>query len=268
MNRGASWSLAGELLATGITLAAAGAGGAELFALSATERWSFHDLLLYIGVPAAILLLTMLGVATALRWRRLARGIVVGAIAGAVATLGLEAVRITGFRVFHSMPGDLPTLMGVKAADRIMVGPSTASTALGYLDHYWNGALLGIVFALVLGGFPARRGWVAALTGLAFGIAIGYGFLDSPVPRSLGVGGVFATVSDGEFQATVYLAHAAFGLLLGILVHRFSVGLTPLWTPVLQFLRTVTGRTDSRVATDSSTEDHPAESPRSGTAES
>ncbi|WP_306357900.1 MULTISPECIES: hypothetical protein [unclassified Nocardia] len=236
MNHRTSWSLAGELVATGIAILAAGVGGAGLFALSATERWSFRDLLLHIGIPATIVLLLVLAAATVLRWRRLARGIVAGAAAGAAATLGLEAVRITGFRVFHTMPGDLPTLMGVKATDRIMVGPDTASRMIGYLDHYWNGALLGIVFALVVGGFPVRRGWIAPLLGMAYGLATGYGFLTGPVPRSLGVGGVFSTVDVGEFRFTVYLAHAVFGLLVGLLVHRFAAKFPPLWTFVWELL--------------------------------
>ncbi|HEY9267121.1 MAG TPA: hypothetical protein VIQ11_21210 [Mycobacterium sp.] len=223
-------SQTGELLATGLALLAAAAGGAGLFALSATERWAFQDVLLRVGAPAAVVLILVLVVATALRWQRLARAIVVGGLAGMIATLGLEAVRITGFRVFHSMPGDLPTLMGIKATGRIMVGPNTVSTFVGYLDHFWNGALFGVIFALIIGGFPARRGrWGAVLLGAAYGLVLGYGFAAGPVPRSLGVGGIFSTVSVGEFRVTVYLAHVVFGAILGALVHRYAPSAPPLW---------------------------------------
>jgi hypothetical protein len=238
----AAVSLAGELLATGAALLAAAAGGAGLFALSATERWAFQDLLLRVGAPAAVVLVLVLAVAATMRWRRLARGIVVGAVAGMIATLGLEAVRITGFRVFHSMPGDLPTLMGIKATGRIMVGPNTASTLIGYLDHFWNGALFGVIFALLIGGFPARRGlWAATLFGSTYGIVLGYGFVTGPVPRSFGIGGIFSTVGVGEFRITVYLAHAVFGAILGVLVHRFASGMPPLWSQMLDLLRGMAG---------------------------
>ena len=139
-----------ELVATAVALAAAGASGAQLFALSATGRWKFSDLLFRVGVPAAAVLVVVLVVAILMGWQRLRRGILLGFAAGAIATMGLEAVRITGFRVFHSMPGDLPTLMGVQATDRIMLGPNTSSTIVGYLDHFWNGAMFGVIFALIV----------------------------------------------------------------------------------------------------------------------
>jgi hypothetical protein len=245
MSRASPWNLLGELAATGLALLAAGVAGAELFALSATERWQFQDLLRFLAAPAAAVLVVVVGIAAAMRWRRLARGILLGAVAGVVATLGLEGVRITGFRVFDSMPGDLPTLMGVKATGRIMLGPDTASTIIGYIDHFWNGAMFGVIFALIIGGFPAKRGaWAGALLGAVYGLALGFGFVTGPVPRSLGIGGVFSTVTVGAFQTTVYLAHLVFGALLGALVHRFGTQVSPLWTPVLDLFR---GRQRDRV---------------------
>jgi hypothetical protein len=242
------WCIA-ELLTTGFAILTAAAGGAELFALSATERWTFQYLLVRVGLPAVALLILVLVTAAALQWYGLVRGIAVGAVAGAIATLGLEAVRITGFRVLHTMPGDLPTPMGVKATGRIMVGPNTTSTLIGYLDHYWNGALFGVIFALIVGNLPAKRGgiWAATLIGIAYGLALGYGFLSGPVPRTLGVGGIFSTVSVGEFRATVYLAHAVFGAALGALVHRFAAGTPPVWIRAFHLIRAMGGHhTDAR----------------------
>lgn len=227
-----------ELVATAAALAAAGASGAGLFALSATGRWKFRDLLLHIGVPAAAVLVAVLVLAVVRHWHRLSRGILLGFAAGVIATVGLETIRILGFRVFHSMPGDLPTLMGVQAANRIMLGPSTSSTLVGYLDHFWNGAMFGIIYALIIGGFPAgRRGWQGAVIGALYGIALGYGFAAGPVPRSLGIGGVFSTVTVAQFHTTVYLAHLVFGVLLGFLVHRYGSQITGLWRPALDLQR-------------------------------
>lgn len=238
-----------ELLATAVALAAAVAAGAELFALSATGRWKFIDLLLHVGAPAAALLVLVLVVAVLMRWQRLSRGVVVGFAAGVIATFGLEVVRITGFRVLHSMPGDLPTLMGVQATGRIMLGPNTSSTIIGYLDHLWNGAMFGIIFALIIGGFPAtRRAWTGATIGAFYGLALGFGFITGPVPRTLGIGGVFSTVTVAQFQTTVYLAHLVFGVLLGLLVHLLGSRITPLWTPVLGLLRSGRSSRESRSA--------------------
>lgn len=235
-----------ELVATAVALAAAVASGAQLFGLSATGRWGFQTLLIYVGLPAAAVLVIILAGSMLAGFRRLTRAIVVGSASGVVATVGLEAVRITGFRVFHSMPGDLPTLMGVKAAGRIMLGPDTFSTTLGYLDHFWNGAMFGVIFALLVGGFPAaRRAWTGAAIGAGYGLALGFGFATGPLPRTLGIGGVFSTVTVAEFHTTVYIAHAVFGALLGLLVHRFGSRITPLWGPVLDLLQSRSPRTTS-----------------------
>ena len=231
-----------ELVATAVALAAAGASGAQLFALSATGRWKFSDLLFRVGVPAAAVLVVVLVVAILMGWQRLRRGILLGFAAGAIATMGLEAVRITGFRVFHSMPGDLPTLMGVQATDRIMLGPNTSSTIVGYLDHFWNGAMFGVIFALIVGGFPAaRRAWTGAAIGALYGLAMGFGFASGPLPRTLGIGGGFSTVTVAEFQTTIYLAHLVFGVLLGLLVHAFGSRIPPLWTPALDVVKSIAG---------------------------
>jgi hypothetical protein len=244
------WAVLAELAATVVALLAAAASGAVLFALSATGRWQFQNLLLYVGIPAAFVLIVILGLAAVMRWRRLGRGIILGATAGLIGTIGLEAVRIIGFRVFDSMPGDLPTLMGVKATGRIMAGPNTTSTALGYLDHAWNGAVFGVILALLVGGFPARRGtWAGALIGATYGVILGFGFVAGPVPRTLGIGGVFSTVSVAEFQTTVYLAHILFGAITGALIHRFGAQITPLWTPVIDLLRGVTDESADQHAT-------------------
>lgn len=233
-----------ELVATGVVLAAAGASGAALLAVSATGRWEFQTLVLHIGVPAAGVLAWMLITAPLLRFRRLGHAIILGWVAGIIATLGLEVVRIIGFRVFHSMPGDLPTLMGVKLAGRIMLGPNTMSTTIGYLDHFWNGAMFGVVFAVLIGGFPAVRGaFAGAVIGAAYGLALGFGFVAGPLPRTLGIGGVFSSVTVAEFHITVYAAHAVFGAMLGVLVHRFGARIPPLWILVRSVLR---ARSDRR----------------------
>ena len=60
------------------------------------------------------------------------------------ATVALEVVRITGFRI-GAMPGDLPRLMGVLILNRFAEGPGTGSDLAGWAYHFWNGAAFGIV---------------------------------------------------------------------------------------------------------------------------
>ena len=141
-----------------------------------------------------------------------------GAMAGALATVALEAVRYTGFRMGF-MPGNLPELMGVLLFDRFALGPTAASTVAGFACHFWNGACFGIVFALGRFGLP---NWWA----VPYGIAIGVGFLVSPVVQALGVG-LFGVSFGWRFAATVLTAHVAFGAAMASLIRRN-------WKPALR----------------------------------
>ncbi len=162
-------------------------------------------------LPAILVLIVI--VTLAWRWRpALARAIAWGALAGTMATVALEVIRLAGFR-FGYMPGNLPRLMGVLLLDRFALGPGLASDVAGWAYHFWNGASFGIIYVLLFG---TRHRWV----GVLFGLAIGLGFLVSPVVVSLGVGYFGLQFSYG-FPATVLLAHLAFGTALGILSYRF-----------------------------------------------
>jgi hypothetical protein len=168
----------------------------------------------YILLPAAIILVLL----AAIRRKSapaISKSVVWGGIAGAIATIGLEVIRITGFEMGY-MPGNLPRLMGVLLLDRFALGPSFASDFVGWLYHFWNGACFGVVYALVFG---ASRRW----PGVLYGILVGLGFLVSPVVLSLGVGYFGLQFSIG-FPITVLTAHVVFGVLLGMLAHRFLSG--------------------------------------------
>jgi hypothetical protein len=158
---------------------------------------TLHELAFLVIIPAAVLL----GIAWLLlrrsRFIEYAASIRNGAIAGAVATIALEVVRYSGFRLGF-MPGNLPELMGVLLFDRFALGPTTASSLAGFAYHFWNGACFGIVFAL--GRFRLPAWWA-----IPYGIAAGVGFLVSPVVQGLGVG-LFGVNFGWHFAATVLTA--------------------------------------------------------------
>ena len=164
--------------------------------------------------PAVVILI----VVTFVSWKPIpavARSIVQGGLAGILATIGLEVVRIAGFKLGY-MPGNLPRLMGVLLLDRFALGPSFGSDVAGWAYHFWNGASFGIIYALLLG---TSRRWVGAL----YGIFVGLGFLVSPVVLSLGVGYFGLQFSMG-FPITVLAAHAVFGWMLGMFAKKFLSG--------------------------------------------
>ena len=184
--------------------------GPLVFPLAQLGYGSLHDLALFALLPS-IAGLIAIGLAAWPRRPDVAAIVWRGAMAGATATLALEAVRYPGFRLGF-MPGNLPQLMGVLLLDRFALGPSAASDVAGVAYHFWNGAAFGIIFLALTGG---RSVGLA----IAYGLAVGVGFLGSPVVQSLGVG-LFGRDFGWQFAATVLTAHAAFGAALGALLVR------------------------------------------------
>ena len=175
---------------------------------------TLHDLALLAIIPAAMLLVLAWAFLRKSPLTELAASICRGALAGTLATIALEAVRYSGFRMGF-MPGNLPQLMGVLLFDRFALGPTTASTVAGFAYHFWNGACFGVIFAL--GRFSLPNWWA-----VPYGIAVGVGFLISPVVQGLGVG-LFGVNFGWHFAATVMAAHLAFGAALASLISRNPV---------------------------------------------
>ncbi len=193
-----------------VALAAAGVSP-NLFWIAQAGYAKLSWLGLYVLVPSIIVLAGVGLAARAQGHRRLVNRLLAGGAAGLVATVGLEAVRITGFHL-GGMPGSMPKLLGVLLLNRFMLGPSALSNVVGWAYHFWNGVTFGIVFAVLLGRKPV---WWA----LAFGQLVGLGFLVSPAVRALGVG--FLALDMPWMIVTVVLAHAVYGLVLGLLARRW-----------------------------------------------
>ncbi len=186
--------------------------GPNIFPAAMAGYSDLSRLATHLLVPAV---LAMVALALFLRIRQpvIWRAVVWGGSAGAVATLALEAVRLTGYHLGW-MPGNLPRLMGVLLLNRFANGPDRASDIAGWLYHFWNGVSFGIIYALLIG---ARRIWAGAV----YGIALGVGFMLSPVVSSLGVG-FFGLQFSAGFPVTVLTAHAAYGISLAWLARRWT----------------------------------------------
>ena len=203
-----------EFVAILIVLAASGASGAILFAIAEGGYSTLSQLAGDVMLPSIGGMAFIVMVAIALHWTWLLRGIAFGFWIGLVSTVGLEVVRIIGFRLFHTMPGDLPTLMGMLLTNRFMQGPDGLSTFLGYAYHFWNGAAFAIPYVLIFGKRPL---WIP----MAYGVVLGVGFLASPVPNAMGVG-YFGVQTGPQFAITVLLAHLLFGTILGSITMRMK----------------------------------------------
>lgn len=190
---------ASQLLLAFVTLVAATAGGALLLTVAENGTSSLHTLVIDIAIPSAIVIAAAAAAAVMVGAWSMAKGILLGLAFGALSTAGLELVRNIGFYEFNSMPGQLPELMGVLITNRIMDGPDLASNLIGWADHVWNGAAFGVIYAVIVGGFPRRRShWVGAAMGAAYGLALGTGFLLSPVSRATGAG-IFGSIFGAKY---------------------------------------------------------------------
>jgi hypothetical protein len=185
--------------------------GPNIFPAAEAGYSSMHVLAIRFLLPS-VLALAVLALVFRKGQPELSRIILLGAAAGALATVALEIVRLIGFH-FDYMPGNLPRLMGVLLLDRFAQGPSLISDFTGWAYHFWNGASFGIIYAILFG---TRRRWA----GVLYGTALGIGFMVSPVVTSLGVGFFGLQFSYG-FPVTVLLAHLAFGWALGLLAQKF-----------------------------------------------
>jgi hypothetical protein len=115
-----SW---GDLVLRGFLVAVA-AAAPTAFPASVMGISSLHDLAFTLIIPSAVLLLATSAIVQRSRFSSIANAVRAGAIEGALATMALEVVRYSGFRLGF-MPGNLPELMGVLLFDRFALGPLT-----------------------------------------------------------------------------------------------------------------------------------------------
>jgi len=200
----------GEIFTSLLVLASAGVSP-NIFVAAQAGVADMKVMGLWLLLPAIAVLLAALLFAQMRGYTRLVNRVLAGAAAGIVATVGLEAVRMYSFH-HGGMPGDLPRLMGVLLTDQFMMGPSLFSDFMGYAYHYWNGASFGIIFAVFLG----RK---TVFWGIVYGVIIGTVFLMSPPVDALGIG--FMGRDMPTMPLTVYIAHLAYGGILGWLCHRW-----------------------------------------------
>jgi len=166
-------------------------------------------------IPSAALIFIITFINFLLKYKDLNHQIYNGILAGIIGTIGLEVIREIGFRI-NWMPGDLPKLMGVLLLDRFADGPSFWSNVAGWAYHFWNGAVFGIIFSLLLG---RGKTWM----GIVYGFLLGIAFMISPVTRSLGIGAFGFGFRDGyQFIITVTLAHVVFGGIVGMIIYKMN----------------------------------------------
>ncbi len=189
--------------------------GPNLFPIAQAGIANLSKMAVAYLIPSVVLIFVLLVITHLFKFQLLKKQIFTGIIAGVLGTIGLEALRITAFKIGW-MPGDLPKLMGVLLLDQFALGPDTTSNIAGWAYHFWNGAAFGIIYSLLVGH---GKLWM----GMFYGFLLGIGFMLSPVVKSLGVGTFGFQFKDGyQLFIAVSLAHIAFGAVLGWLVFKMN----------------------------------------------
>lgn len=158
--------------------------------------------------------LALLGAVTGLSLKNfpsLANRIFVGALAGALATIGLDAVRLWGYSQGY-MPANMPKQFG-----RMITGPMGSAGEVrksGYAYHFLNGMDFGIVYAIIVG--PAHWLW-----GVVWGLVVWVLMMTTP-PMLMSGSGPFL-YRKGPGPSTVALgAHIIMGTIIGTIVKTLA----------------------------------------------
>lgn len=177
-----------------------------------------HEFASAVYMPFVLLpALIMLAIIVAYTWRRypdIARRILTGAATGAVATISLDAVRVSG--VVHGwLPADTPVPFG-----KMVTGSDIFAIYFpaGVLAHYTFGANFGIFYAFVWGKRESYG--KAAFWGVVWALLVELGMMTLP-PMAPALGPFGIDYKWPQFFLTTLTAHILFGITLGLLVQHF-----------------------------------------------
>jgi hypothetical protein len=188
-------------------LACISSGGAVL--AEAYGIASLHDVVWFAAVPSYIALLLVWLYARRSKHmaiRAISETLVIGTLGGFLGTaaydvLGLPSV-LTGMRVF--IPNDT---FGLWILDTSTSSRFTATA--GWLFHFANGMMFGIMYAL----FMRRRHWA---------FAVAWAFLLETIALISPYGEIYHLAGNPMLVAEAYFEHLGYGLPLGFMVMRWD----------------------------------------------
>jgi hypothetical protein len=153
------------------------------------------------------------------------RGVMTGLLAGFLAAVAYDLFRLPFvFAREWGIESALPRMNLFKVFPRfgamILGEPveqphySLAAHGIGWIYHFSNGATFGVMYTALLGDCRARH-WIWAVW-MAVGLELG--MLFTPYPAAFGIA---LTV---QFVAVTAMAHAVFGVTLGLISRRIDAG--------------------------------------------
>lgn len=169
--------------------------------------------MLYFYFPALVVLIWII-IYSKNHFPDLYRRIVVGLIAGAVATIGLDWIRQMGV-ISGWLPGDTPEMFG-----KMVTGSSSFNSYywVGQFIHFMNGADFGLVFTIVFGNFMNYKKTIFWAIGWMMLMEI-FMMIGPPMGPMVGLFGY--NYMWPQLFILTFVAHVIHGTILGILVHKW-----------------------------------------------
>jgi len=190
----------------------------EFYGLCPMRQFTF-----FIFIPALVVLGMITAADAARGGRQLFRAVMVGAMAGLVATVAYDVFRlpfvfarelkITSVVPFMNLFKVFPRFGAMILGQPIeQPGYSLAAQLTGWAYHFSNGITFGIMF-VAMAGFVTKRNWPWAIV-MAAGLELG--MLFTPYP------GVFGIPVTARFVVVTLAAHAIFGVAMGLTAMKLS----------------------------------------------
>jgi len=227
-----------ELGLTTIVIILSGASASLLLLppLGIISYASFRD----VAIIPSILIIFTIGIISRSKFPRITSRLFKGMVAGAIASLALEAIRIPSYMFTKWIPMDsMISLPGLLLTEKITMLSEVKQTIMqsgvpmnlyhapldafivGGLWHFWNGATFGIIYALLIG---KGKWWY----GMIWAVIIEMVMMVAPYLIIMkGPFGIEHMDGYNIFVITL-IAHLVFGAILGIIVQKWKKDYEPI----------------------------------------
>jgi len=196
-----------------------------------------------VAIIPSVVIIFAIGILSRSKFPRLSSRLFKGMVAGAIASFGLEAIRIPAYMFTKWIPMDsmisIPALLltekitALSEVKQIIMQSGVQMNLyhapmdiflVGGLWHFWNGATFGIIYALLIG---KGKWWY----GMVWAVVIEMVMMVAPYLIIMkGAFGVEHMDGYNIFVITL-IAHLVFGAILGIIVQKWkkdSISITDL----------------------------------------
>lgn len=169
--------------------------------------------MLYVYIPAMIVLVWII-LHSRKNYPDLYRRIVIGLVAGAIATIGLDWIRQMGV-IAGWLPADTPEMFG-----KMVTGSNDFVEYywVGQFIHFMNGANFGLFFTLVFGNYSSYKKTVS--WAIVWMLIMELGMMTGP-PMGPMVGLFGVRWMWPQLFLLTFVAHIVHGVILGLLAHHW-----------------------------------------------